>query len=302
MSETRERAEGDLTPAEAFGVIANETRLDILEALWEAADRPVRFSELFTDTELDDSAQFNYHLQQLTDKFVVKTEAGYDLSHTGGQVIRALRAGTYTHSPDIEPFGVSGDCTRCTGPLMAAYEDEQFTITCQDCGKAHGKYSFPPGGLEDRTEEEIATAFDERVRHLHCLAADGVCPECAGRMHTTLSRQGECCLDVSLRAEHICERCRHTLCSPVGLVLLDEAPVVAFYDDHDITLTDRPYWTLPWCVDDSYYSVESSDPWRIAVSIPLDDEQLRVTLDGDLQVIDTDRQPCDGGVECPSHE
>jgi hypothetical protein len=62
----------------------DETRLGILEALWEVADRPVRFSELFTDTELDDSAQFNYHLQQLTDKFVVKTEAGYDLSHTGG--------------------------------------------------------------------------------------------------------------------------------------------------------------------------------------------------------------------------
>ena len=31
MSETRERAERELAPAEAFGVIANETRLDILD-------------------------------------------------------------------------------------------------------------------------------------------------------------------------------------------------------------------------------------------------------------------------------
>jgi hypothetical protein len=303
MSEVRdERGERDLEPAEAFSVIASETRLDILESLWEFDDRPIRFSELFDSTDLGDSAQFNYHLQELTDQFVVKSEAGYDLSHTGGQVIRALRAGTYTHSPELDPFEVSGACTRCGGPLEAKYDDEQFSITCTDCGKAHSKYSFPPGGLEDRTEDEIATAFDERVRHLHCLSADGVCPECAGRMHTTLTRQGECCLDVSLRAEHRCERCRHSRCSPVGLVLLDEAPVAAFYDDHGITLTDRPYWTLPWCVDDAYYEVNSIDPWEIEVSIPVDGEQLRVTLDEELQVVETTRERCDGTTECASHD
>lgn len=291
-------SDGEVAPAEAFSVIANETRLNILEALWRAENRPVAFSELFEDLEMRDSAQFNYHLQQLTDQFVVKTEDGYDLSHTGGQVIRALRAGTYTRSPEIDPFDVEGACTRCGGPLAAAYADEQLTVTCQDCGKAHGKYSFPPGGLVDRTETEIATAFDERVRHLHCLAADGVCPECSGRMHTEITRQGECCLDVSLRAKHVCERCRHELCSPVGLVLLDEACVTAFYDDHGIDLTDRAYWTLPWCVDDEYYEVASTDPWRVRVTISLGDERLLVTLDGDLQVVDTDCVACSDVTGC----
>ncbi|MFB6202016.1 MAG: ArsR family transcriptional regulator [Halorhabdus sp.] len=281
-----------IEPAEAFAVVANETRLDILEALWRAETRPVRFSDLFDAIELDDSAQFNYHLQQLTERFVVKTDDGYDLAHTGAQVIRALRAGTYTRSPEIDSFEVAGACTRCGGPLVATYADEQLSIDCSDCGKAHGMYDFPPGGLADRTEQEIATAFDERVRHLHCLAADGVCPACSGRMRTTISREGECCLDVAVRAEHVCERCRHELCSPVGLVLLDESRVTAFYDDHGIALSDRPYWTLPWCVDDQYTDVVSTDPWRIQVSIPLAAERLQITLDGDLTIVDTDRVAC----------
>ncbi|WP_459193394.1 DUF7351 domain-containing protein [Halosimplex sp. J119] len=284
----------DVDPAEAFGVVANETRLDILEALWRADERPVSFSELHDAVEMRDSAQFNYHLQQLTDQFVAKGEDGYDLRHAGAQVVRAIRAGTFTRQPDVDTFGVEGACTRCGGGLEAGYADEQFRIDCVDCGKSHGEYEFPPGGLVDRTDAEIATAFDERVRHLHCLAADGVCPSCAGRIHTEIVRGGDCCLDVSLRVEHVCERCRNELCSPVGLVLLDESIVSAFYEDHGIDLSDRPYWTLPWCVDDEYTSVESVDPWRVTVDIVLAEDHLTVTLDGDLDVVDTDCRTCDG--------
>jgi DNA-binding transcriptional ArsR family regulator len=282
----------EVAPAEALSVIANETRLDILEALWRSEERPVRFSDLFDEVDLTDSAQFNYHLKQLTGQFVAKTDEGYDLRFAGGQVIRAIRAGTFTRQPDVEPFEVEGACTRCGGKLQAAYGDEQLRIECSDCGKAHGEYPFPPGGLVDRNPGEIATAFDERVRHLHCLAADGVCPVCSGQMNTEITREEPCCLDVSLRAEHVCQQCRHELCSPVGLVLLDEATVAAFYDDHDIDLSQRPYWTLPWCVDDEYATVESSDPWRVRVEIPLGEDELHVVLDGDLTIHDATCVDC----------
>ncbi|MBX0322654.1 helix-turn-helix domain-containing protein [Halomicroarcula sp. F13] len=284
--------EGDVDPATAFGVVASETRLDILEALWRADATPVAFSTLFDAVSLTDSGQFNYHLQQLTGQFVADVEGGYRLRHAGAQVIRALRAGTFTHRPDVDPFAVDGACTRCGGSLLARYADEQFAIDCADCGKAHGEYPFPPGGLVDRSEAEIATAFAERVRHLHCLAADGVCSECAGRVRTVISRDGDCCLDVSVRAEFVCERCRHELCSPVGLSLLDDSTVAAFYADHGVDLAARPYWTLPWCVDDEYTTVESTDPWRVRVRIPVADEALHVTLDGDLQVVETARRQC----------
>jgi hypothetical protein len=288
--EDGEAADGD--PAEAFGVVASETRLDILEALWRAEERPVPFSELHDDVPLRDSAQFNYHLQQLTDRFVTKTDDGYDLRHAGAQVVRAVRAGTFTRTPDVDPFAVKGACTRCGGGLEARYADEQFRIDCVDCGKSHGEYEFPAGGLADRSEPEIARAFDERVRHLHCLAADGVCPACAGRIHTEIVRGGDCCLDVAVRAEHVCERCHNDLCSPVGLVLLDQPVVTAFYEEHGIDISERPYWTLPWCVDDEYTTVRSSDPWRVAVRVPLADDCLTVVLDGDLAVVDTERHAC----------
>jgi hypothetical protein len=286
-SMTDQSTESNVPPAEALSVIANETRLDILEALWRAEDRPIRFSELFDEIDLDDSAQFNYHLKQLTDQFVAKTDDGYDLRFAGGQVIRAIRAGTFTRQPEVDPFEVQGSCTRCGGPLIASYSDEQLSIDCDDCGKAHGQYPFPSGGLADRSPEEIAQAFDERVRHLHCLAADGVCPVCSGRMETEVAREEPCCLDVSVRVEHVCQQCHHELCSPVGLVLLDEAAVASFYDDHGISLTDRPYWTLPWCVDDEYTTVESEDPWSVSVRIPLSSEEMHVTIDEELNVTET---------------
>ncbi|PSP75660.1 ArsR family transcriptional regulator [Halobacteriales archaeon QS_1_68_20] len=293
MSQATDEPGETVEPAEAFSVVASEARLNILEALWRAEDRPVRFSELHDAVELDDSAQFNYHLQQLTGQFVKKVDGGYDLRRAGAQVIRALRAGTFTQRPRVEPLEVEGACTGCGGSLEARYADEQFAIDCTDCGKAHGQYGFPPGGLVDRTDEEIVTAFDERVRHLHCLAADGVCPECGGRMHTELEREGDCCLDVSLRAEHVCERCRYELCSPVGLVLLDRSVVVAFYEDHGIDISDRPYWTLPWCVDDEHYTVQDVDPWRVEIEVPLAEERLRVVLDGDLTVHEAERISCE---------
>jgi len=280
-----------VAPAEAFSVVASETRLEILEALWRA-EGPVAFSTLFEAVPLSDSGQFNYHLQQLTDQFVVDDDEGYRLRRAGAQVIRALRAGTFTRAPDLDPFPVEGACTRCGGGLRAHYTDEAFAVRCADCGKAHGEYPFPPGGLADRDDGEVAQAFAERVRHLHCLAADGVCPACAGRMETTITRDGDCCLDVSVRAEFRCARCRHELCSPVGLSLLDNSAVAAFYEEHGVDLASRPYWTLPWCVDDEYATVESTDPWRVEVRVPVADEALHVTLDGDLTVLDTERRAC----------
>ena len=293
LSEAPDGEREGVTPAEALSVVANETRLDIIEALHSAEETPLRFSELFDEIDLADSAQFNYHLKQLTGQYVRKTEDGYELRFAGGQMVRAIRAGRFTENPEIDPFEVQGACTRCGGPLLAAYEDEQFGIDCAECGKAHGEYPFPPGGLADRTPEEIATAFDERVRHRHCLAADGVCPVCSGRMESEVTREDPCCLDVSVKVEHTCLQCGNELCSPVGFPLLDEGVVAAFYDDHGIDLTARPYWTLPWCVDDAYITVESTDPWAVRIRIPAGDEELHLTLDEDLAVQTTRCVGCD---------
>ena len=278
-----------VAPADAFALVGNETRLGILEALWRADDEPVRFSALNDAVGMRDSAQFNYHLGKLTDQYVRKTEDGYELRNAGAKIVRAVLAGSFNEHPELDSFVIDDGCTRCDEPLVASYEDEMLALDCPNCGRAHGEYSFPPGGLHDRTNEEVLDAFDQRVRHLHCLAKDGVCPECSGRMRTELSKEGECCLGVGLRADHVCEQCDHSLCSAIGLSLLDRSPVVAFYRDHGIDLGTTPYWQLDWCVSDDHTTVRSTDPWELEIDVALGDERLRATLDEDLALVETRR-------------
>jgi hypothetical protein len=293
-----------LDPAEAFALIGNETRLAILEALWAADERPVSFSDLRREVGVRDSAQFNYHLQQLTDHFVTKCEGvpaseasggssgrrsdvGYTFKHAGEKVVRAVIAGSFNQHPTLEPFSVEGECFDCAGSLWAVYDDERLAIECVDCGQGHGEYAFPPGGLNDRTPEEVADAFDQRVRHLHCLAADGVCPECNGRMETRIVETGECCLGVDVRVDHECVQCGHALCSAAGLRLLDHSDVVRFHGDHGVSLDERPYWTLPWCVSSEHTRVLEREPYRLEVRITAGGDELRVRMDDELTVLET---------------
>ena len=283
-----QECEDCLAPAEAFSVVANESRLAILEALWRAPERPVSFSELRRAVGMADSAQFNYHLGKLTGQFVTKCEDGYDFRHAGEKVVRAVLEGSLNENPSVEPFDIDSACVACGASLRARYADERLTIECAECNKLHGRYPFPPGGLNDRTRAEVVDAFNQRVRHLHCLAADGVCPECGGRMNTAIT-DDDGRLGVEVCVVHRCAQCRHALRSTVGLRLLDHSEVVAFHRDHGVSLCETPYWELDWCVSDDHTTVRSADPWEIVVTMALGGERLRVTLDGDLAVTDTER-------------
>jgi hypothetical protein len=296
MSEAREgsilECEDCLAPADAFALVGNETRLSILEALWEADEHPTRFSTVRAAVGMSDSAQFNYHLSKLTDQFVRKTDEGYELRTAGRKVVQAVLAGSFNEHPRRE-LAIEDACTRCGATLTATYEDERLAIDCPSCGRRHGEYTFPPGGLHGRTDREILEAFDQRVRHLHCLAKDGVCPECNGRMHTVIERpdgDGDCCLDAGLRAEHVCEQCDHRLCSAVGLALLDQSDVVAFAREQGVRLSETPYWALEWCVSDDPATVVDENPLRLRVDVTVAGATLRVTLDGELSIVDTERR------------
>jgi DNA-directed RNA polymerase subunit RPC12/RpoP/DNA-binding HxlR family transcriptional regulator len=302
-TDSLQNCEECLEPADAFSVVGNETRLAILEALWRI-ETPARFSDVREEVGTTDSAQFNYHLGKLTDQFVRKAEevsesedsaargteshGGYELRTAGERVVQAILAGSFTEHPDRE-IDIDDPCIHCGATLSAHYEDEMLAIECPDCGHGHGEYPFPPGGLHDRTDEEVLEAFDQRVRHLHCLANDGVCPECNGRMVTTIERGGECCLGAALRAEHGCRQCHHELCSAIGLGLLDHSAVAGFYDDHGVAISETPYWQFEWCVDDTRAEVLQEDPAHVEIEIPHDGETLRVVVDEDLAVVETER-------------
>lgn len=286
-AETLQACEDCVPPADAFALIGEEIRLSILEALWRL-ETPARFSAVREAVGVSDSAHFNYHLGKLRGTFVRKTDEGYVLRTAGQRVVQAILAGSFTEHPE-RTIAIDDPCTICGGPLSARYADEHLAIECTACGHGHGEYPFPPGGLHDRTDAEILEAFDQRVRHLHCLAKDGVCPECNGRMETVIVEDDACCLGVGLRADHHCQQCGHTVCSAIGLGLLDHSRMASFYEDHGISLSDTPYWQLRWCVDDAPVTVIDDDPWRFRVETTLDGETLQVEVDGDLTVQRTAR-------------
>lgn len=276
-----------MEPADAFALLGNEIRMQILQALWAAPETPVTFSDLFRATTATDSAQFSYHLQQLTQHFVHRTENGYHLRQAGNKVVQAVLAGSFTAHPS-RSIAISDNCMKCSGPLEALYENEMIAITCLRCHHEHGEYPLPPGALNNRTEAEVLEAFDQRVRRLYGLARDGVCPECSGRMQTVIATPddaGDCDLGgAPLRAGYVCEQCAHTLTSGIGLGLIDNSAVIAFYENHDIDLRKTPYWQLKWCVSDESMRVQSQEPLRISITITLSNDVLEIVLDQELTV------------------
>lgn len=86
-------------PADAFALLGNGIRMQILQALWAAPETLITFSDLFRATDATDSAQFSYHLQQLTQHFVRRTENGYCLRQAGNKVVQAVLAGSFTVHP-----------------------------------------------------------------------------------------------------------------------------------------------------------------------------------------------------------
>nr|WP_198530063.1 helix-turn-helix transcriptional regulator [Halorubrum aethiopicum] len=280
-----------MLPAEAFSLLGSDTRIEILQAMSAAnADAsPVGFTELFERVDIEDSANFNYHLQKLTGHFIKRSEDGYEFRHPGRKVVSSIFAGTLTDRTQLGFFPVDGDCHRCEGDLHGWYVDEVLTIACVDCATVLVRYPFPPGGIDERTPAELLQAFHHYVRHHYCMAADGVCPECTGSVDTELvyepARDGR--LDVIV--EHTCQRCGYDLQSSVGVNLLDNAEVLMFHSERGIDLSTEPFWHFEWCVSDEHTTVVSEDPLRLRINIQCDGDELRIVLDDSLSVIETAR-------------
>ncbi|GGL51643.1 DUF7347 domain-containing protein [Halocalculus aciditolerans] len=90
--------------SEAFGTLANETRLGVLVHLLRAeraGNGPLSFSALQEAVGSESSAGFAYHLRQLDGQFVGKDGDGYVLTAAGRRAAEAVVAGVFTG--DDEP-------------------------------------------------------------------------------------------------------------------------------------------------------------------------------------------------------
>lgn len=179
--------------ADSFGLLADETRLDIIEALAEASkkptgDRAFTFSELQDETGVKDSGQFNYHLNKLVGRFIEKTEAGYRLNYAGIQVAGAVLSGFYRDPGESISAHELWSCPLCEEPVEATYEMGLLQVGCAN------DHTFadlvPPRVFEDRdieiVVETVAIAAVGRLRQ----AQRGCCPLCFGHVEWSIVEPG----------------------------------------------------------------------------------------------------------------
>lgn len=98
---------------DAFQLLANETRLKILRALWEAPQWTATYSELKDAVELRDSGTFQYHLHQLTGTFIEQTDEGYHHLTSGITVIRAMLSAINATSDSVGAIPLDSHCSTC---------------------------------------------------------------------------------------------------------------------------------------------------------------------------------------------
>lgn len=297
---------GDLD--EVFGVVANETRIAIIRALWdehtsnpEAVDgprsAPVAFSTLRERVGVADSGQFNYHLDQLVPEFVQHREGGYALTHAGAQVIGAAVSGVYTDTDADLGAAEMGACTvpDCAGTLEASYEDGHVTIACDTCDLRTVMH-VPPvvvGTQDVDANPELLQQFTltemQRLVRGFCILCDG---PVEARVADASPADGPS--DGPVKVVHVCQACGSISHTSAAVFILDHPAVVSLLHEAGIDYRSIALWQTPPELTHEE-TVRSVDPLRLAVTATVDGTTLTAVLDDDFDVIETRREPGPSG-------
>jgi len=304
---------------DTFALLADETRLAILLALWEAYDphatvNVVSFSEIYDRVDYEDPGSFSYHLQQLSGQFIRQYAdgEGYELRVPALRFIHAVIAGAGLEDETLESTEIDQPCPFCDAPTAISYEEGLVVHVCTECeGVTTGEdiqgylsaVPFDPAGLPDRSPEEIRAASRVAAWRQTQFMFEGICPACSGSVESWL----ETCSDHDPNG--ICERCgtkfpvlarfqcrtckNHNVSSPKALALFHLA-VIAFYENHGISTrlrADDPESArrLFGLMDDQEVQIIAEEPPRAAVTSLVDDDEIQLTFDETATVADVRR-------------
>ena len=298
-----------LSPDEAFALLGNETRVEIIRALWEAHEPfggdAVSFSELHDRVGVRDSGQFNYHLEKLTGHFVERTDEGYELRQRGLTFAYSVVAGTAGGDRTLPPAEVDVPCSFCGAPTTVSYEDEHLYHRCTECDGFHSGFGdfpegtlsvhpFAPAGLSGRTPEEIFAAERTQAKHERAMMVDGVCPKCSGPVEPDLricedhdASDGvcpACCTLDQIQALYACSVCKHAWMLGPKLSVAAHPAVIGFYYERGIEFDVADY-EHGARLNEWEKELVSEDPVEIRVTIPVEGDELRLALDEELDVI-----------------
>lgn len=314
-----EAAAGAAGPSttEAFALLGNETRLAILLGLWEsyqpaADDNVVSFSDLYDRIDYDNAGNFSYHLEQLEGQFIRKQAEpeGYELRDTGLALVKTVIAGAGVADASLEPVEIDRPCSLCGGTTAVSYEDGVLYQVCTDCDGVStdddlpegylNATPFPPAGLTDRRPAELVAAAEVTAYQQMQSMVEGICVACSGPVDAVLEAcsthdsDGVCEHCGRAHAVWVTFRCRvckdHHVTTPAVISVFHPA-VIAFYYEHGVS----PRWHAREFDDLSHVGQEevehrtvvvSEDPLRVRVWVCLDGDELGLTFDERVAVVD----------------
>lgn len=301
-----------LAPDEAFAVLGDGIRMEILQTLAEA-DRALPFSELRERVGVSDSGQFNYHLDKLVGHFVKDSEQGYSLQGAGQRVIEAVVSGAVTETPVIHSTRVDWPCPQCGAQIAIRYEQEELVLSCSECpGQAGqlrpqipveisdtseygflGSMTLPPAAVEGRTAKEVLqVAYTWDALELFSRN-QAICPRCSATMERTVSVCEDhdssnglcdaCGWRDQVTVESDCTNCPHVVNNPIMHTFLSNTELLAFVTAHG----HNPITPSPELVSlmlDYKLELGSAEPFSARVTFAIEGDELTLTVDDDLNI------------------
>lgn len=276
--------------AEALAVLGNRERLEILWAVWEG-EEPVAFSTIRERTAFEDHGRLNYHLDQLAEFFVERTESGVELRPVAHKALSTIFTATVLESGSVERTPVDSDCFVCGSALAFSYRNHDARVGCQGCGLMYTQAYLSLASPDDRPVEELLVPVAERHRYECRCSGRGVCPHCRGPMSSRL-HAGEFCGETGAMVANRCEHCGTTYDTPLGGTVLHVPRVVAFNYEHGVDVEARHPWELDFLHDLELVTVRGplEDPDGARLSIPRDGATLLAEFDASGAVAGFDRR------------
>ncbi|WP_247731556.1 DUF7351 domain-containing protein [Halovivax limisalsi] len=286
----------DPAGSDPFALVGNEIRAAIVRELGGSDVRggpPVAFSDLRDRVDVDvRSSQFNYHLGQLVGHFVERTDAGYRIRPEGRVLYQALSAGSFDRRVSESRAAAGFDCHYCEAPVDAVVHEGELRIQCPDCDYRYDVTTVPPG--IDAAADLDLDGIARFTHQIHLAFARGVCPTCGRQPTATVLEPEETPFSTDDRrvvsAYLRCQNCDDARYLSIGEAVLADATLRAFCHDHGLDVLTTPLWELEFAATDRTVTVESRDPWRLSLVVALDDERLKLVVDGDLTVLDRNRE------------
>lgn len=310
-----------LSAEEAFGILGNEVRIDIVRTLWEAGAvheyddvtdtaRTIPYSTLRQRVDVDDNGRLNYHLSRLRPHFVRRTDDGYRLSGEGRRIARTVIS---VAGPTRVDLGDDLDraCPLCGADLAAAYDDGWLRVRCPECDGLFGDRapdgaifyaSYPAGAVGDRPAgEAVRTGFYRCMLDIAATVRD-VCPACWGpiassvdtcRDHGTTDggECGACGSRFPVWVEHRCDGCGFAKRLPVEPFVLVLPPVMGALAEADIDVLAPTFEEMLELLAERVETEVTSDSRRIVVTVDAERSSLAVTLDRELNPLEVERTP-----------